>query len=125
FFGLAFWYAGMNHVLIRMPLASRIVVGAIPLLGLPWFARELPNALRHASVEVASTFGDTMEDIETTSRISATDPANASMQDGARLTFAIEKGLYADTFGTLHFVPPTAPFPEGNAAFAALTRSAT
>jgi hypothetical protein len=123
FFGLAFWFAGMNVILLGASPAARIILGALPLLGLPWFAQELPNALRHVDLDMASTVADMLADIEMTSRITVAEPAEATLRDGARLTFSSGNGLYADTFGALHFAPPAVPLASGDAALAALVTS--
>jgi hypothetical protein len=119
FFGLAFWFAGMNVVLMGMAPAARVVVGFLPLLGLPWFAQELPNALRHANLGVAEWLADTVADIEITSRVAATEPDAAGQRSGERLVFVVNRGLYADTLGLVSFQPPPAPL-EANAALARL-----
>src|SRR5438128_2733963 len=104
FFGLAFWFAGMNIVLGNLVPIGRVVVGSLPLLALPWWGQELPKALGHLNVDVGAAVEQMLGDIDIEARLTASEPGEALLRNGERISFAMDRGLYADTIGRFRFV---------------------
>ena len=47
-----------------------------------------------------------LDDISRVTRLNANARGDATLADGERLTWHVDKGAYADTFGRIHFVLP-------------------
>ncbi|HUQ28413.1 MAG TPA: hypothetical protein VM051_07455 [Usitatibacter sp.] len=122
--GVAFWLVGMHLLLAGLPLAARWVLAGLPLLAVPWWAQELPNALRHLHGEIAATVAETLGDITASGSMEAADPAQTRLHGGERVSFDVAHGLYADTMGRLRFARPDPAPRTADAALAALTASA-
>jgi hypothetical protein len=118
--GLGFWWVGMNLLLAHLPFAVRMAGVVLPLLALPWWAEELPKALRHINRDVATSTAEALGDITAAGSMWAGDPATVPLRDGKPVLLGVADGVYADTIGRLRFTPPPAAPATADAALAAL-----
>ena len=123
--GLVFWFLGMHLLFMGLPAAARWVLAALPLLAVPWWAQELPHALRHIHGDIAATVAETLGDITASGSMEAFDAPQTRLRDGARVSFGVGDGVYRETMGRLRFSPPAPPPATADAALAALVASAT
>jgi hypothetical protein len=102
--GMAFLFGGQSPIVFwALTLA--------PLLALPWWTDALPTMLRHVNRDWAEIASDMLDDITRVTRLNASDPADASFADGARVEWHADRGHYADTFGQVPFHAPQ-PLPQ-------------
>ncbi len=105
---------------------GRIVLGALPLLALPWFADKLPYALSGLSRPIAEVASDMFGDIDPLDRWSAPHLRDAARSPTARvLTWPATQGAYASTFGRFAAGSPPPPLPTADAALLALAARVT
>lgn len=124
-FALALWWQGMAILLGGMPRNAALFAAILPLLALPWWGERIPVALRHLDAEVADVIADMLGDLDPTGRLVASEPARATLVDGERVLWHAGGGVYAETFGRLHFAPPSRSFANGDLALAALVDQVT
>ena len=65
-----------------------------------------------------------IDDINRTTRLIASSPDDATLADGERVVWRLDKGAYADTFGRIQFVAPDPLPPTPEAALVALRAQA-
>lgn len=123
--GLALWRVGMGIFFIGQRPLTLWILTLTPLLGLPWWSSVLPELLRHVNRDWAMVGTDMVDDINRTTRLIASEPAEAPLADGERLVWRLNQGAYADTFGRLRFVPPAVPPPTADAALRLLREQAS
>lgn len=128
--GIFLWLKGISILpwLRQFTATGRVVVAALPLLAIPWFADYFPRGLRAFNADVAEIIGDMFGDLDPLGRLVATDPAEAAQARGGRLVWGARQateGPYADTFGRLRYAPPPSPFVSPDAALAALADKTT
>jgi hypothetical protein len=123
--GLLVWRMGMGIFFGSQPRATLWVLTLLPLVALPWWGNVLPQLLRHASKDWASIGTDMLDDLTRTTRLIATTPPEATLADGERVVWRLDKGAYADTFGRIHFASPDPPPTTPDAALAALRAQAS
>jgi hypothetical protein len=123
--GLALWFKGMALILGDLPTAARRLLSVVPLLTLPWWSEQFPDALRAVNKDLAGIIADVVGDIDRTERLLASDPADAALAGGERLVFHLGQDAYAATFGRFRFSLPDPPPASADAALAALSRSVT
>jgi len=118
------WFKAMAMLPLLSGLVpwGRWIFSLLLLSTLPWWMDTFPAALSPFSRDVGSILADMFADIAPTDRLVATDPAQATLATGERLVWRLGDSVYADTLGTLRFVPP-APTLAGAVAFDTLTRS--
>jgi hypothetical protein len=128
FAGLALWFKGMD----LLPLLSgwnalgRRFVSVALLATVPWWVDYFPQALQRIDADIAGVLRGMMADIDRTDRmVSASEPMQATLAMGTRLTWRLDGSAYSDTLGRLRFVPPPTPFRSANDALTALTTTVT
>lgn len=124
-FGLAFWWVGVSILLSHLPLATRVIMAAIPLLALPWWGEQLPRFLARLNEDVAEVIEDMLGGVDRLGRLVATDPEDALLAQGERITYKPAGAPYEATFGRLKLTPPAQTLASPDAALAALTRAAS
>lgn len=124
--GLGIWFLGMTVLLGEsMALPARVLIAVLPVLALPWWGDEFPRALGHLNAQWASVISDILGEMEGLDRLVASDRADATLADGERLIWRGAEGVYADTFGRVHYTPPEPAPGSANAALAALAQTVT
>jgi hypothetical protein len=125
--GLPVWFAGISllPLLSGLSTLSRRGVGVALLLTVPWWADHFPTAVAYFSREGGGVLQDMMNDLDPLGRFAATDPGDALLAGGVRLSFPWAKSIYADTLGPFRFEPPAAPLPSATAALEALRGAVT
>lgn len=86
-----------------------------PLLALPWWSDFLPKLVRHANADWADIGTDMLADLSRLTRFTASAPGEALLRDGERIVWKANEGVYADSFGRLHFAMPN-PVPTSEEA---------
>ncbi len=104
--GLLVWRLGFGIFLFGQPNAVQWLATIALLAALPWWGDALPKFLRHVNRDWASVASDMLDDISRVTRLNANARGDATLADGERLTWHVDKGAYADTFGRIHFVLP-------------------
>jgi hypothetical protein len=123
--GLLVWRIGMDMFLGGQPRLTLWILTLTPLVALPWWGAVLPEVLRHVNRDWASVGDDMLDDLTRTTRLIESAPAEATLADGERVVWQLDKGAYADTFGRIHFVPPDPAPTTPEAARAALRAQAS
>ncbi len=125
--GLAlwFWAAFALPLFADTSRAGKVILGALPLLALPWWQDYLPSGLTAFDSRIASVARDIFGDMDPTDRLVATPPDDASLATGERITWRPGEGAYADTFGRFNYAAPRATPANANAALTALADSLT
>jgi hypothetical protein len=125
--GIAIWVGGMMLLpaMANFNLLGRIVFTLLPLVTLPWWGDYFPQALRAFSAPLAEVVGDMFNDFDPLDRFASTDPQGTLLAHGQRIAWHAGGGPYADTFGSLTFAAPSAPFASADRALEALAASAT
>lgn len=90
------------------------------LVALPWWGDVLPRVVAQANQDWAGIAADMLDDISRVTRFAATAPEAALLRDGERVVWKANEGIYADTFGRLHFTLPNPPSKSDAEALAAL-----
>lgn len=93
---------------------------AAVLVALPWWGDILPRVVAKANKDWAGIAADMLDDISRVTRFTATPPDMALLRDGERVAWKSDEGIYADTFGRLHFEPPKLPLATDAAVLAEL-----
>jgi hypothetical protein len=96
-----------------------------PLLALPWWSDFLPKLVRHANANWADIGTDMLADLSRLTHFTASAPGDALLRDGERVIWKSNEGIYADSFGRLHFVMPNPPPNSETAALVALQAQTT
>lgn len=124
--GFMLWRAGIS-VLLFGRLSSRVVwvITFASLLGLPWWSNVLPRLLRHANSDWAVLSQGMLDDFTRTTRVIAAAPGELPLEHGERLTWHLDKGEYAQTFGRIRFVQPQPSPTTAEGVLAALREQAT
>ena len=104
--GLLVWRLGFGIFLFGQPSSVQWLLTIALLAALPWWGDALPKFLRHVNRDWASVGSDMLDDISRVTRLNASAPAEATLADGERVVWHLDKGAYADTFGRIHFVLP-------------------
>jgi len=123
--GLLVWTEAMAFLLGGMQRWLFVLLTAIPLVALPYWAEYLPRALHMFDARWASIAADMLGDIDPLAVLTASSPNAAVLAHGERLVWKAGSGAYADTFGQLHFATPTPAPAAGDAALADLAASVT
>jgi hypothetical protein len=118
--GLLVWRLGMTFLFGGQSRSVFWLATLVPLLALPWWSDALPMLLKHVNKDWASIGSDMLDDIHRTTRLIASEPAEALLADGERVVWRLGEGAYADTFGRMHFVLPQPAPATPKAALAAL-----
>ncbi len=122
--GFGVWFRGTGVLLPALPVPVHVLLAALPLLALPAWGDLMPRYLRHLNPEFAGVVGDMIGDLDRTTRLVASEPADALLADGEVLRWPVGGGAHAATFGRLRFAQPQ-PAPQGgDEALAALAASA-
>ena len=104
--GVVVWRLGIGFLFGSQSGAVLWVLTIVSLLALPWWGDALPKILRHVNKDWASVGTDMLEDLSRTTRLLASEPADATLAAGERIVMRVREGLYADTFGQIPFVLP-------------------
>jgi hypothetical protein len=123
--GVLVWHAGMNVFFGNQRRAALWVLTLTPLAALPWWGNVLPEILRRANKDWALIATDMLDDLTRTTRLPGSTPAEATLADGERIVWRLDRGAYADTFGRIHFTLPDPPPATPEAALAALRTQAS
>jgi hypothetical protein len=123
--GLLVWRLGMAFFFGGQSRAALWVLTLIPLAALPWWGTVLPQLLRAVNKDWASVGTDMIDDLTRTTRLVGSPPAEATLADGERVVFDLDKGAYAQTFGRVHFAVPAPPPATPESALAALRAQAS
>lgn len=123
--GFGVWLRGTAVLLPALPLPAHLFLAALPLLALPAWGDVMPRYLRHLNPAFAGVVGDVIGDLERTTRLVASEPAEAMLADGEVLRWPAGGGVHAGTFGRLRFERPQRAHRDGDEALAALAASAT
>jgi hypothetical protein len=118
------WRLGVGLLFYGQPASIQWLLTALPLLALPWWGDVLPRIVGRANSDWADVATDILDDLSRTTRLIATDPRDATLADGERIVVQAGTGIYADTFGSLHFRAPMPPPANDAAALAALRTQA-
>jgi hypothetical protein len=122
--GFGVWFRGTGVLLPALPVPVHVLLAALPLLALPAWGDLMPRYLRHLSPEFAGVVGDMIADLDRTSRLVASEPADALLADGEVLRWPVGGGAHAATFGRLRLTKPQPAPRDGDEALAALAASA-
>lgn len=123
--GFIVWRLGIGFLFGSQPRAVLWVLTIVPLLALPWWGDTLPKILRHVNKDWASVGTDMLEDLSRTTRLLASEPADATLATGERFVLPVREGLYADTFGRIPFALPQPAPQTPELALAALRAQAS
>jgi hypothetical protein len=123
--GLLVWRVGMTFLFGGQSRSVFWLATLVPLLALPWWSDALPALLKHVNKDWASIGSDMLDDINRTTLLIASDPADALLADGERIVWRVGEGAYADTFGRMHFSLPTPAPTTPKAALATLEEQVT
>ena len=104
--GFGIWFRGTAVLLPALALPAHLFLAALPLLALPAWGDLVPRYLRHLSPEFAGVVGDMIGDLDRTTRLVASEPADALLADGEVLRWPVGGGAHAATFGRLRFGRP-------------------
>jgi hypothetical protein len=118
--GLLVWRLGIGVLLSGQPTIVQWLLAIAPLAALPWWGDVLPKFLRHVDKDWASIATDMLDDISRVTRMNSSAPGDATLADGERVIWHLDKGAYADTFGRIHFVLPDPAPTTADAATSAL-----
>ena len=118
--GLLVWRVGMTFLFGGQSRSVFWFATLVPLLALPWWSDALPALLKHLNKDWASVGSDMLDDINRTTLLIASEPADALLADGERIVWRVGEGPYADTFGRMHFALPAPAPTTAKAALAAL-----
>ncbi len=118
--GLLLWYEGMAILFGDLPRVIGLLLFALPLVFLPWWGEQFPRYLSRLHAGFAGVITDMLHDIDPLGRLVATDPADATLAGGERLTWQAGDSAYADTFGRFRFTLPNPAPTSPDAAVAAL-----
>lgn len=107
--GILVWRIGMGF-LTGQSGAILWLLTLTPMLALPWWSDVLPQIVKRANSNWAEIVSGMLDDINRVTRFSASAPDEAMLAHGERLLWNVESGVYADTFGRMHFrMPQPAP----------------
>jgi hypothetical protein len=123
--GLMVWRLGLSVLLFGEQ--SRVLIWLLtiaPLAALPWWGDVLPKVLRHLSSDWADIGSGMLDDITRTTRLIASPPDEATLAEGEHLVLHVNTGVYADTFGRIHFTLPDPAPKSADLALAALQAQA-
>lgn len=123
FGGFLAWSSGMRLLLGDIGPAALWIATLLPMAALPWWSESLPRGLRAINAEFAGVIGDMLDSIDPLGRLIASEPAKATLANGARLAWPAGQGLYAETFGKLRFEAPNPPPRSADEALVALAES--
>ena len=123
--GVLVWRIGMAMFFGSRPGVTLWILTLVPLAALPWWGTVLPEVLRRVNRDWASIGTGMLDDITRTTRLMGSAPAEATLADGERVIWDLDKGAYADTFGRIHFVMPDPAPPTADAARSALKAQAS
>jgi hypothetical protein len=123
--GLLVWRMGVVIFFGSQRRAVLWVLTLAPLAALPWWGSVLPQVLRHANKDWASIGTDMLDDLTRTTRLIASTPAEATLADGERVVWHLDRGAYADTFGRIRFTAPDPVATTPEAALVALRAQAS
>lgn len=118
--GIWAWIAGMGVLVGDRIRGWKQLVAVLPLVTIPWWGERFPRFIRGLNRPFAGVLADMMGDVDPLGRLVATEPGEAQLADGDRLTWTAATGAYADTFGKLRFEAPRNPYPTGDAALESL-----
>jgi hypothetical protein len=118
--GLLVWRLGMGMVFGSPSRLALWVLTITPMVALPWWGAVLPELLRYVNRDWARVGNDMLDDLNRTTRLIGSTPAEATLADGERLVWHLDQGAYADTLGRIHFVSPHPPPTTPDTALAAL-----
>jgi len=105
--GLYVWRIGMRFFFAGEPSRSALwLLTLLPLLALPWWGEALPKLIAHVNRDWASIASDMFEDLSRTTRMVASDPADATLAGGERVVWHLGQFAYAETFGRIRFTRP-------------------
>ncbi|MEP6484829.1 MAG: hypothetical protein ABJB01_10290 [Rudaea sp.] len=123
FAGIGFfvWRLGMTFLLGGLSAWLFWAITIAPLLTLPWWSEAFPNFIRYVNRDWADIATMMIDSMARTTRMNATEPADALLADGAHIDIRIDQGRYADTFGNVPFRLPEPPPADAKAAIGALT----
>jgi hypothetical protein len=113
--GLFVWRMGIGFLFDGQRPAVLWLVTIALLCALPWWNEFLPQFLRHVSKDWASVGSDMLDDINRTTRLTASAPSDALLAGGERVVWHLDQGKYADTFGLMRFTLPD-PAPKSKDA---------
>lgn len=122
--GVLVWRIGMNFLTGQTGWLLWFLTLA-PMLALPWWSEVLPKLLRHANRNWAEVGSDMLDDMTRVTRFSSGAPADVLQANGERLLWHLDSGMYADTFGRMHFSLPQPPPATPESALAALRTQAS
>jgi hypothetical protein len=122
--GVLVWRLGMSFLFLGLSGTMLWLLTLLPLLALPWWGDVLPRIVAHANRDWAEIVSDMLDDINRTTRLIASAPADATLADGERIVWHAGQGLYADTFGRIGFRRPQPPPANEQAVLAALRAQA-
>jgi type IV secretory pathway VirB3-like protein len=125
--GLFVWFKATAILPVLSGVASigRWLISAVLLVSLPWWTQELPRTLSHVNKDLAYVLRDMYADVERIDRLVATEPAQATLVDGDRLTWRLEDSLYADALARVRLVRPEPPPASPKAAMEAIAKQIT
>ena len=118
--GILVWHLGIRFLFPGLGGYPLGFVTLLPLLALPWWSDVLPRIVGWANADWAEVVTDMLDDLSRTTRFNDSAPADAALADGERIVWQAGTGIYADTFGRLHFSEPIPPPANAAAALAAL-----
>jgi hypothetical protein len=96
----------------------------LPLLALPWWGEMLPKLIMHANRNWAMIASAMLDDVTRGTRLIASAPADAELAQGERLSWRLDQGEYADTFGRIRYTKPQ-PAPKTKEEVIAALRAQT
>ena len=120
-FGLVFWWGGAMILLAHIPPLARAIMATLPLLALPWWGDELPRYLAYLHEDFAEVIEDMLGDVDRLGRLVPSEPADALLAQGERLSWKPGGAPYEQTFGRLALAAPAGPVASPDGALAALT----
>ncbi len=123
--GVPIWMIGMRWMPIvggLAPWPQRIASLAL-LATVPWWADQFPRAVARFSTDAGSVIATMFGDLTALDRMLASEPDEATLAHGSRLTWRIADSAFADTLGTFKLEQPVPAPADQDAALAALAES--
>jgi hypothetical protein len=125
--GLPIWFAGTMLLPLFGGLAPvlRIIVSVLLLATVPWWAEYFPSAVTRFSTSVGSMVGDLFSTMDRLDRMVASEPGEAMLAGGSRITWRQADSVFADTLGRYRLATPSPEPASEDAALAALASMVT
>lgn len=118
--GLGLWFTGIRILAGGHRWPVILLVGAIPLVWLPWFTEKVPRLVGSFHQGFGQVMDEMMDTVDGPDRFIASPPEDATFARGERVVLAPVGPAYAATFGRFELAAPAKPYADADAALLAL-----